>query len=97
MKIDWKEAGIDILTDIVAGALIAAGVYNFALQADFRDRDHLVPSAGDPGRDRDDPAQYPCRCLLLSVPGAGVLPEIHEDDVHQLRYYRLCGSSFSGV
>ena len=35
MKIDWKEAGIDILTDIVAGALIAAGVYNFALQADF--------------------------------------------------------------
>lgn len=35
MRIDWKEAGIDILTDIVAGALIAAGVYNFALQADF--------------------------------------------------------------
>ena len=35
MKIDWKEAGIDILTDIVAGALIAVGVYNFALQADF--------------------------------------------------------------
>lgn len=35
MKINWRETGIDLLTDIVAGALIAAGVYNFALQADF--------------------------------------------------------------
>lgn len=35
MRINWRETGIDLLTDILAGALIAAGVYNFALQADF--------------------------------------------------------------
>ncbi len=35
MKVSWREVGIDVLTDVVAGALIAAGVYNFALQADF--------------------------------------------------------------
>lgn len=33
--IQWKEKGIDILVDIIAGILIAAGVYNFALQANF--------------------------------------------------------------
>lgn len=33
--INWKELGKDILVDIIAGVLIAAGVYNFALQANF--------------------------------------------------------------
>lgn len=33
--INWKELGLDILVDIVAGLLIAIGVYNFALNADF--------------------------------------------------------------
>lgn len=31
----WKEFSVDILVDLFAGMLIAAGVYNFALQADF--------------------------------------------------------------
>lgn len=31
----WKEFSVDILVDLAAGMLIAAGVYNFALQADF--------------------------------------------------------------
>lgn len=31
----WKEFSVDILVDLLAGMLIAAGVYNFALQADF--------------------------------------------------------------
>lgn len=34
-KINWKEFGIDILVDIAAGMLIAVGVYNFALNANF--------------------------------------------------------------
>ena len=33
--LDWKELGIDILVDLAAGLLIAVGVYNFALNADF--------------------------------------------------------------
>lgn len=31
----WKDIGIDLLTDITASALIAVGVYNFALNANF--------------------------------------------------------------
>ncbi|KMZ55867.1 YitT family protein [Dorea sp. D27] len=34
-KINWKETGIDILVDIAAGMVIAIGVYNFALNANF--------------------------------------------------------------
>lgn len=34
-QINWKELGVDILVDIAAGMLIAIGVYNFALNADF--------------------------------------------------------------
>lgn len=34
-NVKWKEIGIDILVDIVAGMLIAVGVYNFALNANF--------------------------------------------------------------
>ena len=34
-KLKWKELGIDILVDVVAGLLIAVGVYNFALNANF--------------------------------------------------------------
>ena len=31
----WKDIGIDLSTDITASALIAVGVYNFALNANF--------------------------------------------------------------
>ena len=31
----WKEFWVDVLIDIVAGFLIAIGVYNFALNANF--------------------------------------------------------------
>ncbi len=34
-KVNWKEAGLDLLVDIVAGMVIAIGVYNFALNANF--------------------------------------------------------------
>ncbi len=34
-KINWKELWIDILVDIAAGMIIAIGVYNFALNANF--------------------------------------------------------------
>ena len=34
-NVDWKEIGLDVLVDIVAGMLIAVGVYNFALNANF--------------------------------------------------------------
>ncbi len=34
-QIGWKEWGIDILVDIGASMLIAVGIYNFALNADF--------------------------------------------------------------
>ncbi|MSR94403.1 YitT family protein [Clostridiaceae bacterium 68-1-5] len=34
-SIDWKELGIDIGVDILAGIFIAAGIYNFALRANF--------------------------------------------------------------
>ena len=34
-KSNWKETGIDILVDIAAGMVIAIGVYNFALNANF--------------------------------------------------------------
>lgn len=34
-KINWKELSLDILVDIAAGMLIAVGVYNFALNANF--------------------------------------------------------------
>ncbi len=34
-KINWKETGIDLLVDIVASIVIAVGVYNFALNANF--------------------------------------------------------------
>ncbi|MEY8508526.1 YitT family protein [Lachnospiraceae bacterium 42-17] len=34
-KTRWKETGLDILTDITASILIAVGVYNFALNANF--------------------------------------------------------------
>ncbi|HJC56463.1 MAG TPA: YitT family protein [Candidatus Eisenbergiella intestinipullorum] len=33
--LNWKELGIDILVDLAAGLLIAVGVYNFALNANF--------------------------------------------------------------
>lgn len=32
---NWRETGIDILVDIAAGMVIAIGVYNFALNANF--------------------------------------------------------------
>lgn len=34
-KLNWKELAMDILIDIAAGMIIAIGVYNFALNADF--------------------------------------------------------------
>lgn len=34
-KVNWKEAGLDFLVDIAAGMVIAIGVYNFALNANF--------------------------------------------------------------
>lgn len=34
-KYNWKELGVDILIDIVASILIAVGVYNFAMYANF--------------------------------------------------------------
>lgn len=34
-RINWKDLSIDILIDIAAGMLIAVGVYNFALNANF--------------------------------------------------------------
>ena len=34
-RINWKELMIDILVDIVAGMIIAVGIYNFALNANF--------------------------------------------------------------
>ncbi len=34
-RLNWKELGIDILVDLVAGLLIALGVYNIALNANF--------------------------------------------------------------
>ena len=34
-KFDWKEWGMDVLVDMVAGMIIAIGVYNFALNANF--------------------------------------------------------------
>ena len=34
-NVNWKELFIDIIIDIVAGMIIAVGIYNFALNADF--------------------------------------------------------------
>ena len=34
-SINWKEIGMDILIDIIAGMVIAIGIYNFALYANF--------------------------------------------------------------
>ena len=34
-KIKWKELGIDLIVDIAASMLIAVGIYNFALTANF--------------------------------------------------------------
>ncbi len=34
-KMKWKEAGIDLIVDIAASMLIAVGIYNFALTANF--------------------------------------------------------------
>ena len=34
-KMNWKELMIDVLVDIVAGMIIAIGIYNFALNANF--------------------------------------------------------------
>lgn len=34
-QINWRELGIDLAVDVVAGMLIAIGVYNFALHANF--------------------------------------------------------------
>lgn len=34
-QINWKELGLDFLVDLVAGMVIAIGVYNFALNANF--------------------------------------------------------------
>ena len=31
----FKEFGVDVLVDLIAGMIIAVGVYNFALSADF--------------------------------------------------------------
>lgn len=34
-QLNWKELGIDLLVDLAAGMVIAIGVYNFALNANF--------------------------------------------------------------
>lgn len=34
-QLNWKELGLDILVDLAAGMVIAIGVYNFALNANF--------------------------------------------------------------
>lgn len=34
-KINWRETGIDVAVDVLASILIAVGIYNFALNADF--------------------------------------------------------------
>ena len=34
-KINWKELIIDLLVDVIASIIIAIGIYNFALNANF--------------------------------------------------------------
>lgn len=34
-KINWREVGLDLLVDLTGGMIIAIGVYNFALHANF--------------------------------------------------------------
>lgn len=34
-RMNWKDAGMDLLVDVAAGMLIALGLYNFALNANF--------------------------------------------------------------
>ena len=34
-KINWKELGIDLAVDVAASIIIAVGIYNFAMSADF--------------------------------------------------------------
>lgn len=34
-QVNWKELGLDLLVDLAAGMVIAIGVYNFALNANF--------------------------------------------------------------
>ncbi len=34
-KVNWKEFGIDLLVDIAASMILAVGIYNFALNANF--------------------------------------------------------------
>ena len=34
-KINWKELGIDLLVDVAASIIIAVGIYNFAMSANF--------------------------------------------------------------
>lgn len=59
-SINWKETGIDILVDIFAGMVIAIGIYNFALNANF-------PVAGFSG-------MAIILCHLLGIPvGAGTI------------------------
>ena len=70
-NVNWKELFIDIIIDIVAGMIIAVGIYNFALNADFpvswifRYRDHSVSLIRTAGRCRNHHLECTCCNLLL--------------------------------
>ena len=34
-KINWRELGIDLAVDVAASIIIAVGIYNFAMSANF--------------------------------------------------------------
>ena len=63
-KMNWKELMIDVLVDIVAGMIIAIGIYNFALNANF-------PVAGFSGIAIILPVWYPgwSRYNFVKYPG----------------------------
>ena len=64
-KMNWKELMIDVLVDIVAGMIIAIGIYNFALNANFPVAgffwycDYLISPVGYPGWSRYNFVKYP--------------------------------------
>lgn len=70
-NVNWKELFIDILVDIVAGMIIAVGIYNFALNADFPVAgfsgicDHSVSHIRIAGRCRNHYSERTCCNLLL--------------------------------
>lgn len=95
-----REILMDVAVDVAAGALIGAGLYNFALYGDFpgggiyRDRGDPFSSDRASHRGGDAASQRAGGIFVLPFPGEAIFPEIGKVYADRVGIDRLGGTLF---